>query len=290
MSERTPDPRRWLSLGVLALALAMIVLDGSIVAVALPDIVRELHLGLTDAQWVNSLYSVVFSALLLLSGRLGDRVGRRTMLLIGVILFVGSSIFAGLAGSGSALVLARLAQGVGGAFMMPSTLSTVNATFRGKERAAAFGIWGAVMAGAAALGPLLGGLLTSSLSWRWIFFINIPLGILVVIGSRLWVVNSRSEHDEGGLDMIGALLSGAALGLLVFGIIESSSLGWWTQSAPLKLFGSELNGPAGLSLVPLILTAGALFLAAFILRERSVMRHGNAPLLDLSLFAIPTFR
>ncbi|WP_141748028.1 MFS transporter, partial [Brachybacterium sp. HMSC06H03] len=195
----TPDPDRWKALGVLAASLAMIVIDGSIVAVSLPTIITDLSLDLTDAQWVTTSYAVVLSALLLIAGRLGDRLGRRRLLIAGVAAFVVASVLAALADSGGALIAARLLQGVGGAAILPSTLSSVNATFRGRERGAAFGVWGAVMAGAAALGPLFGGWLTSSFSWPWIFAVNVPVGLAVIAGALAWVRESR-EADEPAAD------------------------------------------------------------------------------------------
>lgn len=289
-ASQSADPHRWKALGVLALGLALIVLDGSIVSVALPSIIGDLRLDITDAQWVNSLYAVVFSALLLLAGRLGDRIGRRTLLIAGVIVFTGASVLAGFAHSGGALILARLIQGIGGALIMPSTLSTVNATFRGRERAAAFGVWGAVMSGAAALGPLLGGALTSGLSWRWVFFVNIPLGILVIIGAVAWVAETRAEERGAGVpDMLGAVLSGLGLGLLVFAIIEASSLGWWHAHADLVILGVALRGPGGLSAVPVILALAAGLITAFLVRETRRRRQGRDVLLDVGLFSIPAF-
>ncbi|WP_321575526.1 MFS transporter [Oerskovia douganii] len=170
-----PD-HKWAGLFVLATALSMIVLDGTIVGVALPTIIEDLHLDLGDAQWVNASYSVVFAALLLTAGRLGDRLGRRNMLLGGVVVFLAGSLLASQADDAGTLIVARLIQGVGGAFVLPATLSTVNATFRGKDRAVAFGIWGAVISGMAAVGPLLGGWLTTSFTWPWIFLVNLPIG------------------------------------------------------------------------------------------------------------------
>lgn len=291
---------------MLALALALIVLDGSIVTIALPAIIGDLGLDISDAQWVNSLYSVVFAALLLPSGRLGDRLGRRTMLVVGVVVFALASAVAGLAGSGAALIAARFVQGIGGAMIMPSTLSTVNATFRGRERAAAFGVWGAVMSGAAALGPLLGGWLSSSASWRWVFFVNLPLGALVLIGAGLWVANTRASSPAvsspasapatdaaprraGVPDLFGALLSGLALGLLVFGIIEGPDLGWLTEEKPLMVFGASISGPAGTSVVAPVLLVGVVLLGVFLLRERRLLHRGRDVLLDLDLFRLPTF-
>lgn len=317
------DPRRWKALGVLAAGLALIVIDGSIVAVALPDIVRDLGLDLTDAQWVSASYAAVLSALLLVVGRLGDRIGRRRLFLAGTAVFVIGSVLAALAGGAGSLIGARLVQGVGGALILPSTLSTVNATFRGKERAAAFGVWGAVMAGAAALGPLLGGWLTSSFSWPWIFAVNVPIGALVIAGTLAWVPETRQEAADGGagtqgaagavgaagaagaacavgavappglralrLDLPGALLSAAGLAALVIGIIEGTTLGWWTAHAPLAIGPLSLTGPAGLSLTPVLILAGLALLAVFVLVESRRAAAGRGVLLDLTLFRLPGF-
>ncbi len=164
MPAAPPDPRRWLGLAVLAAGLSMIVLDGTIVGVVLPTIIADLGLDLTDAQWVTSLYAMVFAALLLTFGRVADRVGRRTVFVAGIVVFVAASVTAGLAADGAALIASRAVQGVGGAMILPTTLSTMNATFHGEDRARAFGVWGAVMAGLAAIGPLLGGWLTTVLT------------------------------------------------------------------------------------------------------------------------------
>lgn len=292
-ADPSTDPRRWKALGVLAAGLALIVIDGSIVAVSLPTIIGDLGLDLTDAQWVSTSYAVVLSALLLITGRVGDRLGRRRLFLAGVALFVIASVLAAMAGGAAALIAARLLQGVGGALILPSTLSTVNATFRGSERAAAFGVWGAVMAGAAALGPLLGGWLTSSFSWPWIFLVNVPIGLLVIAGTIAWVGETReAPRPQGGrrdLDVMGALLSALALGSLVFAIVESTTLGWWTQKAPLEIGGLTIHGPVGLSLTPVLLLVGLLALIAFLRLERRRGAAGREVLLDLSLFRLRAF-
>lgn len=306
--DSAADPRRWKALGVLAAGLALIVIDGSIVAVALPDIVRDLSLDLTDAQWVSTSYAAVLSALLLVVGRLGDRIGRRRLFLAGTAVFVAGSVLAALAGGAGSLIGARLVQGVGGALILPSTLSTVNATFRGRERAAAFGVWGAVMAGAAALGPLLGGWLTGSFSWPWIFAVNVPIGALVIASTLAWVPETRQEVADGGtesldaagavapagprargLDLPGALLSAAGLAALVIGIIEGTTLGWWTAQAPLELGPLSLSGPAGRSLTPVLIVAGLALLAAFVRVEARRAAAGRGVLLDLTLFRLPGF-
>lgn len=289
----TADPRRWKALGVLAAGLALIVIDGSIVAVALPDIIRDLGLDLTAAQWVSTSYAAVLSALLLVVGRLGDRIGRRRLFLAGTALFLVGSVLAALAGGAASLIGARLVQGVGGALILPSTLSTVNATFRGRERAAAFGVWGAVMAGAAALGPLLGGWLTSSFSWPWIFAVNVPIGALVIAGTLAWVPETRAERattERGAsLDVAGAVLSALGLAALVIGIIEATTVGWWTETAPLRIGDLTLHGPGPLSITPVLVAAGLVLLAAFVAVEARRGASGRGALLDLSLFRLPGF-
>lgn len=288
-AEPAPDPRRWYALGVLAAGLSMIVLDGTIVGVALPTIIGDLHLDLTDAQWVNALYNVVFAALLLTTGRLGDRWGRRGIFIAGVVAFVGGSILAAAAGSGSALIWSRVVQGVGGAMILPSTLSTVNATFRGKDRAAAFGVWGAVMSGMAAVGPLLGGWLTQTFDWRWIFWVNVPLGVAILIGAVLVVPPTRGLPGRRGVDVDGLLTSGIGFGALVFALIEGNQLGWWRPRAPLTVLGLTWPTTAPISIVPVLALVGAVFIGLFVLWERHRARVQRDALLDLALFRTPTF-
>ena len=283
--------RQWAGLWVLAAALGMIVLDGTIVAVALPAIIADLDLDLTQAQWINSLYAVVFAALLLTAGRLGDRWGRRRMLLIGLVVFVLGSVLAALSGTAGTLLLARAVQGVGGAMVLPATLSTVNATFRGADRAAAFGVWGAVMSGAAAIGPLLGGVLTEVGSWQLVFWVNVPIGV-AVFAAALWLVDeTRSERpdDQPGVDVAGPVLSAIGFGLVVFGLIEATSLGWLRPTGALTLFGWAWPTSAALSPVPVALALGAFSLTAFVLWEARRQRRGRPTVIDLRLFRIPTF-
>lgn len=287
-NDPTTAPHRWWALVFLALGLAMIVLDGSIVSVALPDIIRELALDLTDAQWVTGLYSVVFSALLLTAGQLGDRWGRRKIMLAGVAVFMLGSVVAYFAPTGGALILGRLIQGVGGAGVLPGTLSTVNATFRGKDRAAAFGVWGAVMSGAAAVGPLLGGWLAGTFDWRWIFMINVPLGLVVIAGALAVVPETRS-HTRPTADPLGTVLSAAALGLIVLAVIESSSVGWWHVRNPLVIGSFELGQGWAVSPVPVLLALGIVLFAVFLAQQSHRMKTSRTPLLDLRLFGHRTF-
>ncbi len=284
-----PGRRQWIGLGVLALGLAMIVLDGTIVGVALPRIMADLHLNLTEAQWVNSLYSMVFAALLLTFGRLGDRLGRRRVFLVGVVVFVAGSITAAMADSASSLILARALQGVGGAAVLPATLSTVNATFRGKDRAAAFGVWGAVMAGAAAIGPLLGGWLTTSFSWPWIFLVNVPIGVAILGLGLFFVDETRGVVTGRGADVDGLLTSAIGFGLIVFGLIEGPRLGWWTPLGDLQLLGFHWPVTAPVSAPAVALMVGVAFVGLFILWERHRARVGRSALIDLAIFRFATF-
>ncbi len=267
----------------------MIVLDGTIVGVALPTIITDLKLDLTQAQWVNAIYSVVFAALLLSAGRLGDRWGRRRMFQVGVIVFLIGSLLAGLATSATPLITARFIQGVGGSFILPTTLSAVNTMFRDRERAAAFGVWGAVMAGMAAVGPLLGGWLTSTFSWEWIFLVNIPFGLVIIICTWLLVPETATGVTEPGADVDGFQLSAIAFGALVFAIIEGPTLGWWKPKAEMNFFGWTWPVTAPISIVPIMGAIGLVALVLFVVWERHRARVGRSALLDLRLFDHVTF-
>lgn len=287
--ETAPSRRDWLGLAVLSTGLGMIVLDGTIVGVALPDIIRDIHLDLTGAQWVNSLYAVVLAALLLSTGNLADRWGRQRLFLAGLVVFVGGSVLAAAADAGSTLIWGRAVQAVGAALIMPSTLSTVNAIFRGRHRAAAFGVWGAVISGAAAIGPLAGGALTQWASWHWIFLVNIPLGALVLVGALLTVPETRGAKALPGLDVGGALLSAIGFGALVFAVIEGPDLGWWQPKAELSALGLVWPTDAPVSSVPVALVIAACALAGFVGWEHHREQVHRSALLDLNLFKLPTF-
>jgi len=293
-AEPAVDPKahanRWRALVVLSVALSMVVIDGTIVAVAIPDIVADLGLGLSQAQWISASYAAVLAAVLLSSGRLGDRVGRRRMLLVGVVVFLAGSLLAATSDDGGSLIVGRLAQGLGAAAILPSTLSTVNATFRGKDRAAAFGVWGAVISGAAAIGPLAGGWITTSFTWPWIFLVNVPVGVLVVIGALLWVPETRAHSFAPGLDGVGLLLSALGFGALVVGLIEGQSLGWWNPKRDVEVLGATWPSTAPVSPTPVLLAVGLLLLVLFVVWERHRARVRRSALLDLTLFRIPTFR
>ncbi len=278
---------KWLGLVTISLAVAIIIADSTIVNVAIPSIVDELGISSTQVQWVQESYTLVFAALLLMFGTIADRIGRRKLLTIGVILFALSSVLAALAWSGDVLIGFRVIQGVGGAMILPSTLSIINANFRGRDRAIAFAVWGSTIGGMAAVGPVLGGWLTTYFSWRWAFGINVPFGILILIGIALFVLESR-EPDARGIDIIGAVLSVIASGALVFGLIEGRTYGWWLADKVPNIGSWEW--PFALSPIPIIFLIAVLAIAGFIgwgvYRERA----GKNTMLAFGLFRIASFR
>lgn len=278
---------RWVGLVFISIAVSLIIVDSTIVNVAIPAIVDDLGITSTEVQWVQESYTLVFAALLLVFGSLADRFGRRRMLLIGVVVFAGSSVLASLASDGGALILARLAQGVGGAMILPTTLSIINATFRGRERGIAFAVWGSTIGGMAALGPLLGGWLTTAFSWRWAFGINIPLGVLIIIGVALTVAETRSDRVER-IDGVGALLSVVTMGSLVFGLIEGRTYGWWGVEQRPEI--GDWTWPFDISPIPFAFALALVGLVAFIAWGVHRERAGRSTLLALRLFSITSFR
>jgi len=270
----------------IALGVAMIIVDATIVNVAIPTIIRDLHATVTSAEWVNSIYSLVFAALLITLGRVGDMFGRRRLFRVGTIWFVIASLVAATASTSGVLVFGRFLQGIGGAMILPATLSTVNSLFRGRERAIAFAIWGSTIGGMAAVGPFLGGLLTTELSWRWAFLINVPLGIAILIG-LLTVVPETSDPDTPrGLDVPGQITLIVGLTALVFALIEGQTYGWWLATKRLDL----LAWPKGvISPVPVAFALAIVSMVAFVLIERARLRAGRLVVVDLRLFEISSF-
>jgi len=266
----------------------MIIVDATVVNVAIPTIIGDLGLQATDAEWMNTIYSLVFAALLISVGRAGDRWGRRLFFLAGVALFVLSSLWAAQAWSPQSLIAARFVQGIGGAMILPATLSTVNAMFQGPARAIAFGVWGSVIGGMAALGPLLGGYLTTEHSWRWIFSINLPVGALVIVGALILVPETKDPSARRGADPLGIATVSLGLGAVVFALIEGQRYGWLRPTAPFSALG--VRWPLdSISIVLPAFAAGVLLLAAFLVVERRRGRAGRTVVVDLSLFRIRSF-
>lgn len=281
-------PRRWLIMPVLALGISLIIVDSTIVNVALPVIVSDLHLDLAEAQWTNSLYALIFAALLIAVGSIADKRGRRLLFMIGLVVFALASIGAGLATGAGSLLAARALQGVGGAMILPTSLSIVNATFRGRDRAMAFGIWGSIIAGMAAVGPVLGGWLTTDVSWRAIFLINPPIAVVVLILALILVPESRDPDAPGLSDILGVVLISLGLGLLVFGLIEGEQYGWWGARTPFSI--GSLQWPLPGSPVPWTLGLSIAMLSGVVAWTLRRDRAGHSTLVNLRLFRLPTFR
>ena len=261
------ENRKWWTLGAVAFGLFMIMLDNTVVFVALSAIQDDLHISTSELEWVVNGYALTFAVLMLTGGKLADLLGRRLIFIVGLAIFTASSLACGLATSASILIGARVVQGVGSALMNPATLSIITATFPPRQRGTAIGIWVGVSAMALAIGPLVGGILTEQINWSWIFFINVPVGILGIIVARLVIDESRDESEEQRLDLPGLLSSGAGLFALTYALIEGNTYGWTSG----RILASFAVAVAGLIL--------------FVVLEH----RQRVPMLDLSLFRNPTF-
>ena len=261
------ENKKWWTLGAVSFGLFMIMLDNTIVNVALPSIQRELHIGISELEWVVNGYALTFAVLMLTGGKLADLFGRRFIFIVGLVIFTGASLACGLAPSANFLIGARVVQGVGSALMNPATLSIITATFPPRQRGMAIGIWAGVSALALAIGPLVGGLITQHISWGWIFFINVPVGILAIVVARFVIKESRDTSAEQRLDLPGLLTSAVGLFALIYALIEANTYGW-TSARILGFFALAVIG-----------------LVAFVVLE---LRQ-RVPMLDLSLFRNPIF-
>ena len=257
---------KWWTLAAVSLGVFMLLLDVTIVVVALPDIEHALGAQLSDLQWVVDAYALSLAAFLLTAGVIADRVGRRVVFSVGIVVFTLGSLLCGLAGDPTFLAIARGIQGVGGAIMFATSLALISTAFRGRDRGTAFGIFGAVTGVAVAVGPVLGGAITSGLSWRWIFLVNLPIGILALIVTLRYVAESRDPRPRR-LDWAGFVTFSGGLGLLVFGLIRVNEAGWGST----QVAGS--------------LTAAVMLLLVFGIVE-ALQRE---PMFDLSLLRVPTF-
>jgi EmrB/QacA subfamily drug resistance transporter len=258
-----PDRRRWIALALLAMAQFVVVLDASIVNVALPSIGRGLHFSQDSLSWVVNAYVLTFGGFLLLGGRMADLIGRRKMFIAGLIVFALASLAGGLAQSEGWLIAARAVQGLGAAVLSPAALSIVTTTFaEGADRNKALGVWGAVAGSGGAAGVLLGGVLTSGLGWRWVLFVNVPIGVITALLAPRLIDESRAEAEQRNFDVAGAVSVTAGLSILVYALVDAQSAGW-----------GSLQTVA-------LLAISVLLLGAFVLIES----RAGAPLVPFRIF------
>jgi EmrB/QacA subfamily drug resistance transporter len=258
--------RKWWTLIAVSIAIFMLLLDITVVNVALPDIQRALHSSFQDLQWVVDAYSLTLAAFLLTAGSVADQIGRRRVFTAGLVVFTASSALCGLSSSALMLNLARGLQGTGGAMMFATSLALLAEAFEGRERGTAFGVFGAVTGAAVAVGPLIGGLITSGIGWEWIFFVNVPIGIGAVALTLARVQESR-DPEATGVDWLGLITFSGSLFLLVFALVRGNDTGWGSAQ-----------------ILAMLIASGAL-LVAFVVVERMQAR----PMLDFSLFRRPAF-
>ncbi|HXW33676.1 MAG TPA: MFS transporter [Acidimicrobiales bacterium] len=258
--------KKWWTLLAVCVGTFMLLLDVTIVIVAIPEIQRGLHASFSNIQWVIDAYALTLASFLLTAGVLADRYGRRRLFTIGLAIFTVGSLLCGVAQSPLMLILSRSGQGIGGAIMFATSLALLGQAFLGKDRGTAFGIWGAITGVAVSLGPILGGIITTGISWRGIFLVNVPIGI-VGLAITWWKVEESRAADPGRPDWIGFVLLTTGLISFVYGLIRASETSW---------------GDAG---VITSLTLGVLLLAGFLFAESKV----RYPMFDLSLFRTPTF-
>jgi EmrB/QacA subfamily drug resistance transporter len=263
----TDDNRKWWTLGAMCFALFMIMLDNTVVNVALPSIQRDLHASVSALEWTLNGYTLTFAVLLATAGRLGDIFGRRLFFMAGVIIFAVTSATAGLAANPEMLIASRAVQGVGAAMMMPATLSIVTAAFPAEERGRAIGTWAGVSALALTIGPVVGGVLTEHVSWRAIFWINLPVAAFAVAATLFAVRESRDPSVDRRIDYLGVATLTAGLTAIILALIEGNSWGW---TSPLTVG---------------LLAGGAMVLAVFVAVEQRVA----APMVDFALFKTRNF-
>jgi EmrB/QacA subfamily drug resistance transporter len=261
------ENRKWWTLAAVAFGLFMIMLDNTVVNVALPSIERDLHITISQLEWIVTSYALVFAALLITGGKLADLLGRRKIFVVGLAVFTLSSLACGMAPNAGFLIGARAVQGVGAALMNPATLSIITATFPPRQRGQAIGIWAGVSALALAIGPLAGGLIVDNIGWNWIFFINVPVGVLGIVVSQFFITESRDTSHEQSVDFPGLVTSAGALFALSYALIEGNQRGWSS---------AEILG---------LFAAAAVLLVAFLVLES----RQRLPMLDLSLFKNPSF-
>jgi EmrB/QacA subfamily drug resistance transporter len=280
--------RKWITLIILGLAVLIITIDTTLLNVSLGVIIRDLNTNIRSIQWVITAYSLTLAALTITGGRLGDLFGRRRMFVCGAIIFAAGSFLASISHNVNMLIVGEsIIEGMGAALMMPAGAALLVSTYRGRDRALALGLWGGIAAAGTAIGPVLGGYLTSHYSWRWGFRINVFVVIILLLGTLL-IGEARDREEKASLDVVGVLLS--AFGLLagVFAIIEGSAYGWWKALSTFNLAGHALDF-GNLSIVPVAILLSVTLLSLFVWWEQRVVANGDTPLVSMKLFSNKQF-
>jgi EmrB/QacA subfamily drug resistance transporter len=293
MVEAIERNRKWWVLGTVCFALFMIILDGNVVNLAIPSIINSFDASISQIEWVSNAYLLTFAVFLITFGRLGDEFGRKKMFMIGLALFTLGSVLCGFAGSVEQLIAFRVIQGLGGAAMMPATLSLITVTFKKEERGVALGVWGAMAGLGVVFGPIIGGYLTQSglgsglntlfgvtEYWRYVFFINLPVGLFAYLAAWYIIPESKDKEKRHPVDVVGILLSGASIFFLTFAFIEGTKYGWLEAEKTFSLLGVNID-LGRYSIIPLFFILSAIFIILFFYWER---KEDKEPLINLELF------
>jgi len=286
------DPRRWITLAIAVMATAIILIDNTVLTVAIPTILRDFHTDLPSLQWVITGYALTFATFLIIGGRLGDIFGHRRTFMVGTALFGTGSLLASLSTSVPTLIVGEaVVEGVGAALMLPATLAILSNTFEGHERPTAFAAWGAVAGAAGAFGPLLGGFLTTNYSWRWSFRINVIIAPVTIVGALVFMSQDAPRSEHLRVDVAGAAMVAVGTLLLVFGLSEGATYGWFRPVERVSIAGASLwprRWPV--SVIPVAFGAAAVLLWAFWVVERSKERRDAGPLFEFGQLRHRGFR
>ena len=286
------DPARWVTLAIVLLSAFIVVLDNSVLNVAIPTILRDLHTTLPALEWVVTGYALTFATLLIIGGRLGDIYGHRRIFIIGAALFGVGSLIASVSTSVPQLILGEaIIEGIGASLMLPATLALLSGTFHGRERATAFAAWGASAGVAAASGPVVGGFLTSNYSWRWSFRINVIIAPLAIIGAIVFMRDNVSTRRRVKIDVLGAVFVATGMFLFVFALSEGGTYGWLTPVEKFSIAG-RVVWPASrsVSIMPIVFVVAIAILCGFYFVERSKERRNAAPLFEFAHLKLKSYR
>jgi EmrB/QacA subfamily drug resistance transporter len=288
LPSAAPIRPHWSGLAFLTLAVLTSVVDSSVMTVATPTILRVFQTNLATVEWTTTIYSLFFGATMLLWSKLGSIHGHRRLFMIGLGVFAVSSALVGLAPNIGLMIAMRAIQGVGAAMFNPAAIALIAVLFAPGDRPVAYGINGMAGSVGVGLGYLLGGACAQYVGWRWAFYVNLPICLVAIVGAHRFVPQAAPRSPGGPLDVFGAAQSLVGLSLLIFGLSEGGTFGWWHPKEPVRVFHERLGLPV--SLVPLCLIAGVLILVGYVRRELKLSRHGREPVFDITLFALRSFR